>query len=143
MNYAIKIESPECDPIEIGNPEDTENQNWITEIDVHIDTIDNDVRQKASGMLARVTIRGNFDDAIHDQLIELFNWSKELSGDKWYRDLEIKAFDGGTIKRTYVFPKMFVVDYKEFCRNSGNDTKDTFELCLTQKENNFKGIKTY
>ncbi len=143
MNYAIKIESTECDPIAIGDPEETENQNLITSVDVFIDTIDDDVRQKASGMLARVTIKGNIDDKIQDQLIELFNWSKELSGDKWYRDLEIKALDGGTVKRTYVFPKMFVVDYKELYRVTGSQQVDTFELYLTQKENNFKSIKTY
>lgn len=143
MNYSIKITSNACDPIEIGNADDTENQNFITGLDIHIDTIDDKVRQKAGGMLAKITILGKVDNSIQKQLIDIFNWSKELSGDKWYRNLEIKLFEGGSTKRTYIFENMFVVDYKELYRVTGSNSDDTFELYLTQKENNFKTIETF
>ena len=138
FNYAIKIESADTDPIEIN-----ENQSIITDVEIFIDTIDDNVRQKASGMLARLTVIGKIDVSIQDQLIGLFDWSKDLDSDNWYRNVELKIFSGKKLYRTYEFPKMFVVDYKEFYHESGNDEDGTFELYLTQKDNNFEGIKTY
>lgn len=141
MNYAIKITSSEGDPIEIGDA--SANQSFITGLDIFLDTIDDHVRQKAGGMLAKVAVFGKIDDLIQPQLMELFNWAKELNGSKWYRQLEITIFEGGEIKRNYIFPDMFVVDYKENYRVTGSNSDDTFALYLTQKENNFKTIETF
>ena len=142
MNYAIKI-TGEGDTIEIGNAEVVNSQNLISGVDIFFDTIDNDVRQKATGMLAKITIYGKIDESIQEELIKIFNWSKELNGNAWYRDLEIKIYEGGETKRNYIFPNMFVLDYKEIYRVSGSNANDTFELYLTQKENNFDKIDTF
>ena len=138
FNYAIKIESADTDPIEIN-----ENQSIITDVEIFIDTIDDNVRQKASGMLARLTVIGKIDVSIQDQLIGLFDWSKDLDSDNWYRNVELKIFESKKLQRTYEFPNMFVVDYKELYHASGEQKEGTFELYLTQKDNNFEGIKTY
>ena len=94
-------------------------------------------------MLAKVKISGTIDESTQKALVEIFNWSKELSGDKWYRKVEIKILSGGEMKRDYTFENMFVVDYKENYKVSGTQDKELFELFLTQKENNFKNIETY
>lgn len=143
MNYAIKITSEGGDTIEIGDASAVNNQDLIKSVDIFFDTIDDDVRQKASGMLAKITIGGKIDIGIQSELMKIFEWSKALESDKWYRDLEIVIYEGGTTVRNYIIPSVFVVDYKEMYRVSGTNANDEFELKLTQKQNNFDKIETF
>ena len=140
--YFVEISSASCNPIVLGDENDAQN-NSVSGVEIFFDTIDNDVRQKAGGMLAKVKISGTIDESTQKALVEIFNWSKALSGDKWYRKVEIKILSGGEMKRDYTFENMFVVDYKENYKVSGTQDKELFELFLTQKENNFKNIETY
>ena len=140
--YFVEISSPSCNPIILGDESNAQNKDVIG-IEIFFDTIDNDVRQKAGGMLAKIKIIGEIKESTQKSLVELFNWSKELGGDKWYRKVEIKILSGGELKRNYSFENMFVVDYKEIYKVSGTQDREQFELYLTQQENNFKDIETY
>lgn len=152
MLYSIKITAEDGEVIEIGKEDKESENNLITEVTIHMDTVSNDVSNKSTGMLAKIKICGviSFDD-IGDELLKIFNWSKELKSDKWYRTLEIKIKKDMNIDyRTYTFEKVFVVDYLEIYKTEmdskqENSTADKthFELYLTQQENNFKTIEAY
>ncbi len=148
MIYNVKITSDKADEIEIGKSDKEEERNLITGIEILMDTVNDDVRQKSPAMLAKITIRGQISDIINSELMGLFNWSKELDESKWYRKLEmqVKTSDD-VVLRTYEFENVFVVDYLESYTTEGEQdstsSKEHFELKLTQKENNFKKIETY
>lgn len=142
MQYELKIESPE-DSIEI------KEKGMITSAEVFFNTINNETRAKSNAILAQVTICGKIysgsKDDITDRAVKISNWAHDLNESSTYRNvkLTIKG-DGGAELRYYEIPDMFVCDYKEIYKADGNG-KDTgtFELKLTQSENNLSGIKTY
>ena len=142
MFYTINIKSKDNEEIIFGK-NDSE-KDVITDVNVILDTIDDNVRQKSNIMQAKVTIKGKIAKEIMPELIKIFNWSKDADKEKWYRSLEIKIFESeGSVIRKYNFEQMFVVDYFEFYNVEGNNKDDRFELKLTQLENNFKTIVTY
>lgn len=151
MLCSIKITSEDGEVIEIGKDGVEAEKDFITDVKIHMDTVNNDVRQKSNAMLAKITIFGSIDEKIKDELLKLFNWSKELNKNKWYRTLDIKISVDGVdgYYRKYIFEKVFVVDYFEVYKNESsqgdasatNADKDHFELYLTQQENNLKTIE--
>ena len=148
MIYSIKITSEDGEVIELGN--DTEEKSLITDIKIHLDTINDNVSEKAMGMLAKIAVKGiiSNSEAAKKKYIDLFKWSKSLSRNQWYRSLVIKSYVDGTqdVHRTYQFDNVFVVDYiEEYSTTTANNDgkKDRFELYLTQKENNLQNIDTY
>mgnify|MGYP006988835312 CR=1 FL=1 len=152
MLYSVKITAEDGEIIEIGKDGEEKEQHAITEVTIHMDTVNNDVSNKSNAMLAKIKICGaiSFDD-YGSELLKIFNWSKELKSDKWYRSIEIKIKeDMDNTYRTYEFEKVFVVDYLEIYKtendskqDASNDDKTHFELYLTQQENNLKNIKAY
>ena len=149
MIYSVKITSEEGEIIEFGT-DNTEENGLITDVKIHFDTTNNDVSKKAMGMLEKITIKGKILDSesVKKKYIDLFNWSKSLSKNQWYRSIVIKAYvgeDQDEVYRTYQFDNVFVVDYvEEYSSSTKDDTgKDHFELFLTQKENNLQTIETY
>ncbi len=152
MLFSIKITSSDGEIIEIGKADTPAEKNLITNIDIHMDTVNNNVSNKSNAMLAKITIFGSIDEAINSEILKLFEWSKESHKEKWYRTLEIKIkTDESTPYRTYSFENVFVVDYIEHYKvesaqgdeSATNADKDHFELYLTQKENNFESIEAY
>lgn len=152
MLYSVKITSEDGEVIEIGKEGIEGEKNLITDFSVHMDTIDNDSRQKSMAMLAKITLKGSIDEIISGEIIGLFNWAKALEKNKWYRSLEVKVkIDMNETFRTYQFDNVFVVDYLEVYKTESaqgdssatNADKDHFELYLTQKESNFKNIESY
>ncbi|MBR6012745.1 MAG: hypothetical protein IK062_03055 [Selenomonadaceae bacterium] len=149
MTYSIKITSEDGEVIEIGN-DSSDETGLITDVKIHLDTVKNDVSEKAMGMLAKITVKGiiSNEESIKKKYIDLFNWSKSLSKNQWYRTILIKSYideDHEDVYRTYQFDNVFVVDYiEEYSATTKEaDGKDHFELYLTQKENNLKSIETY
>jgi hypothetical protein len=147
MLFSVKITSEDGEIIEIGKDDVENEKNLIQDIEIHMDTVNNDVRQKSNAMLAKIKIHGSMKPIIKDELLKLFNWSKALTQDKWYRTIEIKIkTDLNTVSRNYILQKVFVVDYIEFYKNDDveeNSSADYFELYLTQQENNFKTIESF
>lgn len=152
MIFSIKITSSDGEIIEIGKPDTPEEQNLITDLEIHMDTVNNNVSNKSNAMLAKITIFGSIDELINSEILKLFEWSKESHKEKWYRTLEIKIkTDASKVLRTYSFENVFVVDYIEHYKvessqgdeSATNADKDHFELYLTQKENNFGTIEAY
>lgn len=146
MIFSIKITSEDGEVIEIGKDGKEEEKDLIKDIVLHMDTVNEDSRNKSNAMLAKIQIIGAIDPEIADELLNLFNWSKDLEEKKWYRNIEIKVKTSmGSVFRTYVFPKVFIVDYLEFYTTESDTNKmvDQFQLYLTQKENNFKNIEAF
>ena len=81
--------SEDGEVIEIGK--DEKEQNFITDVVIHMDTVNNDVRNKAPAMLAKIEIHGAINSEVGDRVLKLFEWSKELNEKKWYRTITIKA----------------------------------------------------
>lgn len=145
MLYTVKITSSDGkDVIEIGKiaEENKDEKTIISGIDVMLDTIDENVRQKSNAMLAKLTIYGEIRLEVTNKLIDLYNWARNSNQNKWYRtvEIEIKSSEEDVVRR-YIFEKMFVVDYKESYKKEDNDCH--FELVLTQKENNLDNIETF
>ena len=147
MLYTLTITPDDGkDIIKIGSfgDDDKIEKNLITGIDIKLDTTDDNVRQKSNAMLAKITVYGEMKNEVTKKYISLFEWAKEQDQKRWYRTVEIEIKSSQSdIVRSYKFEKMFVVDYKEFYKEEKNDNKDTFELVLTQKENNLDNIDTY
>ena len=146
MIFSIKITSEDGEVIEIGKEGKEKEKNLITNVEVHMDTVNNDARNKSNAMLAKIKIIGKINSEISNEVLSLFNWSKELDQKKWYRTIEIKAKSSlDTNFRTYIFEKVFIVDYIESYKAEieGTSEADQFELYLTQQENNFKTIEAY
>ena len=150
MLFSIKITSENDEVIEIGKEEKPDEQNVITNVEILMDTVENEVSNKSNAMLAKIKIFGEIKAEIKSELLKLFEWSKASSEEEWYRTLEIKikiAKDKNY--RSYKIAKVFVVDYFEIykgeslrSKNSNNiEDRDHFELYLTQKENNFDNIE--
>ncbi len=146
MNYYVKITSQDGKSIEFGDigfGQDTEKyKDQITNIEVFLDTVNNDARTKNDTMLAKVEITGKIDANVTDKLIELFEWSIDFKVESEYRKLEIRILESQNLVRTYIFDKMFVVDYKE-TYSSDEQGRSEFVLKLNQQENNLKTISTY
>lgn len=144
MIFSIKITSEDGDVIEIGKEGLMENEmNLIKDVTIYMDTVNNDVRDKANAILAKIKINCRIDDRISDEVLKIFNWSKELDEKKWYRTIEIKIKTSmNNVFRTYIFEKVFIVDYVEYY-DYDKDLIDHFELLLTQKENNLNTIEAF
>ena len=144
--YDIEILSGEGEPIVIGK--DSGQKDYITDIDIKLDTVDENVSLKSASMLAKIVIRGTIENEITKELINLFNWAREETESKCYRKLIIRIKnDDSTIRRTFEYEKVFVVDYYEEYHADGEkqDAKgrSKFVLSLTQKKNMLSSIKNF
>ena len=142
MQYSIKL-TGDGKEIFFGAADD--DKGIIKSVEIYLDTIDDAVRSKSDAMLSRIKIVGKIQENTSQRLIDVFNWSLEMSSEKIYKKLEIGIYNSEKILRQYIFPEMFVVDYKEVYTADGHDKdeKPYFELYLTQKENNLKAIDTF
>ena len=149
MVFIVKITAEDGSVIELGKTEQEENNqgNCLTDVNIYLDTIDNDAKQKSSAMLAKIEVFGKIyeESNLKTMYKSLFDWAKSLEKNQWYRtvDIEIKDDGGEETFRKYHFEKVFVVDYKEFYGKNNDMKENHFKLFMTQKENTFKTIETY
>lgn len=151
MLYIVKIITPGDDKsiIELGKTEQEENNqgNCLTDVNIYLDTIDNDTKQKSLGMLAKIEVFGKIyeGEKLKSMYKALFDWAKSLDKSQWYKTVEIEIKDDGgqDTFRKYHFENIFVVDYKEFYGKNNDRKEDHFELFMKQKENGFKSIETF
>lgn len=143
-NYAFTITSPEAGEIKIGFDDDS-----VKSINVSIDTLDDNVTQKSSAMLARIRIVGDITPNNSKALSEIFKWSVDFKRASTYREIKIESRGlEDDIPRTYEMDKVFVCDYSEFFginkEGSGaGEQRPCFELKLTQFQNQWEGVKIY
>ena len=136
ISYELKVESGD-EAIEITA------EGTIYFAEVFLDTINNDTQKKSNAILARVTIQGNIDASINDNLIKFSEWARDLNAKTTYRKVTLTVKkDATTILRMYEIPDMFVCDYREVYGNPSDDKTAFFELNLTQKETKLKDFKT-
>lgn len=128
-----------------GGDNPIELKEQITGAEVFMDTINDNVENKSSGMLAKLTLSGKIREQDSAIFIELFNWSKDFKAKTQYRKVEMAV--GGaedTIYRSYEFGKMFVVDYKEtYAADKNQNQTGEFELKLTQQDDNWESVDSF
>lgn len=143
-NYRFTITAENAsgiEPIKIGYDDDS-----VKSVSIDIDTLDDNVSQKSSAMLARVTIKGAITSDNHEELKKIFEWSKDFKKASTYRQIQIESqmlTDDDV--RKYVLDQVFVCDYKESFGVSkegvdGGEKRPEFELKLTQFQNNWDGV---
>ena len=150
MVFIVKITSDDGSVIELGKAEQEINNqgNCLTNVNIYMETLDKISKKKSQAMLAKIEVFGKIDaeESKNLKLLykALFDWSKSLDKNQWYRtvDIEIKDDGGNDTFRKYHFEKMFVVDYKEFYDGTNNEN-NRFELYLTQQELQFKTIEVF
>lgn len=148
MIYMVTITAEDGSVIELGKEVTDANQsNTITDVEIFLDTSDENSSQKSLGMLAKIKICGKILDDSADSKKKcnaLFNWAKALEKNQWYREVVVEILtDSENVFRTYRFEKMFVVDYKENYSKANRTNEASFELKLTQQENWLHKIETY
>ncbi|MBQ7609323.1 MAG: hypothetical protein IJU76_15350 [Desulfovibrionaceae bacterium] len=135
--FIVTVEKEGKPTIKLGD----ENDENITDIVVHLDTIDNNIRDKSGAMLARIIVKGDIKDPTNKKLADVFDWAKDFTKAGGYRKVTIDIKEEGTRMRTYRFEDVFVRDYTESFAESGG--KNIFTLEMTQKENTLaKAITT-
>lgn len=89
-----------------------------------------------------VTISGTVIKDVTEQLIQIFDWSRDFSENGVYRTVTIKEKQENdtNFMRTYIFPKMFVLGYSE---KMGTDNASMFELRLRQRKGELNTIETF
>lgn len=154
LRFMVDIESADGTAIRLGGPDaDGVLSADVTDVEVLLDTHDDQVTEKASGMLARVTVKGAIAKDDNPELLKVFAWAKDFDEDTTYRKVKITVYsdDKGKVFRTYEFEEMFVRDYEESYvvteksdDNKGN-VKETraFALYMTQIKNKLDKVKSY
>lgn len=141
-NYKFTITADGAPEIKIG----FDNDDSVKSVKVEIDTLDNNVSQKSSAMLARITIKGEITENNSGELTKIFEWSKDFKKATTYRKIKIESQaleDSPT--RIYELDQVFVCDYSESFGVTkegadGGTQRPEFELKLTQFQNNWTGV---
>lgn len=131
-----------------GGDNNIEMTTQINSAEVLLDTINDNVMTKSNGMLAKLTITGKIKEEDSAPYLELFRWAKDFKSKTQYRKVELSIFgaeDEGGKYRRYEFGQMFIVDYKETYpeNKSGVAQTGTFELKLTQKDDNWDSVESF
>ena len=118
----------------------------IEKIDIFFDTIDDNVKKKSGGMLAKIEIKGKIpkNPEFMKKFRKLSEWTRDNSSETQYRDICIGVkSDKDRFQVVYSIKNVFVVDYREVYVIDDKNTDenyDRFELYLTQEQNNMDKI---
>lgn len=121
----------------------------LTGVDVKFDTIDENVKEKSHGMIARVTVRGQIIKQNHKAIKDVMQWAIDNDGETEYRQVVVEMIVAKNEEPYgYEIPEMFVVDYEESYHQEGEDdtatsVPDTFELKLSQHKSLLDDIKVF
>lgn len=139
MSYFKMIVSGGENPIQLDKD--------ISEVDVTLDTINNDVMSRSNGVLAKLCVKGSIDETNSGPFLELFRWATDFNSETQYRKVEVYLYTGSNETggyRRYEFGKMFVVDYQEvYTSSQDNNQYGSFELYLTQKDDNWDSVESF
>ena len=129
MHYTIEITGKSCSPIKF----DSEAESKVFEsLDILIDTVDENVNDRSTNVLNRVTLKVKIDETTSEQCKLLMEWALMSKNEDVHRvvQIDIENTRGETV-RSFRLEEMFVEDYAE--RYGKEDGGDYFELKLIQK----------
>lgn len=138
MFYYIKITSETGKEIVLDGRDGSDMQKYIKSVHVWVDTVEDNVSNRASNVLNRVTINLDVDSTTNAICKDLMDWALIASGEGVYRLVHIDVYDDKKqVIRSFDIQNMFVEDYQEtFC--SGKNC--VAELKLIQQANNAKNF---
>lgn len=112
----------------------------IESVDIFFNTIDNNAKNKSSGMQAKIEIKGKIPalPELMRTFLKLSEWARDDTYDTQNRNIciGIKAKDD-KFQVVYSIKNVFVVNYREIYSKDG----DRYELYLTQEEGNMDKIE--
>lgn len=128
-----------------GGDSPIEMTKQITSVDVAFVTVNKDVVNKSSGMLAKATITGRIKPEDTNTCLALFKWAKDFKAKSQYRQVSIEVGEADdSIYRKYDLGKMFVVDYiEQYVSNKDENQTGQFELKLTQQDDNWDCVESF
>ena len=135
MFYYIKITSETGKEIEIDGRDGSDMQKFLKSISIQIDTVDENVSNRASNVLNRVNLTLDIDSKTNAVCKSLMDWALASSGEDVYRLVHIDIYDSTQVIRSFDIPKMFVEDYDE---SFVGERDNTANLKLIQQANNAK-----
>lgn len=138
MFYYIKITSETGKEIEIDARNNTDIQKFLKSVVICVDTVDDNVSNRASNVLNRVNVTLDIDSTTKAICKDLMDWALASSGEDVYRLVHIDVYDDKEqVIRSFDIQKMFVEDYQEAFINGQNCVA---ELKLIQQANNAKNF---
>ena len=137
MFYYIKITSDTGKEIEIDGRDGSDIQKFLKSVSVCVDTVDDNVSNRASNVLNRVTVKLDIDSTTNAICKDLMDWALASSGEDVYRLVHIDVYDDKQVIRSFDIQKMFVEDYKE---GFVGERDCVAELKLIQQANNAKNF---
>ena len=115
----------------------------IDSVDIFFNTIDNNAKNKSSGMQAKIEIKGKIPGSpeLMRTFQKLSEWARDDTYDTQNRNIciGIKA-NNDRFQVVYSIKNVFVFNYREIY-SKAND--DRFELYLTQEEGNMDKIEIF
>ena len=138
MFYYIKITSETGKIIEIDGRDKEKIQDALESLEIFIDTVDENVNNRASNIINRINIKLKLNEATNSICKDFMDWALESSGEDVYRLVHIDVYDTlPQVIRSFDIQKVFVEDYKESF--IGREVT-TAELKLIQQSNNSKNF---
>lgn len=112
----------------------------ITSYEFKMNSAD-DTTAKDKNIMVELHIKGEYRVEVADQASKFIaEWALEETGAA-YKYVELIRFDENKIRKRYVFPKAFVVDYVE--KNEGNSDNPTFELFIKENKDDRRAFKMF
>ncbi|EXM40274.1 hypothetical protein RASY3_09245 [Ruminococcus albus SY3] len=137
MFYYIKITSETGKEIEIDGRDGSDIQKFLKSVCVCVDTVDDNVSNRASNVLNRVNVKLDIDSKTNSICKDLMDWALASSGEDVYRLVHIDVYDDKQVIRSFDIQKMFVEDYEEDFNGERDCSAD---LKLIQQANNAKNF---
>ncbi len=138
MFYFIKITSEAGKEIVIDGRDGSAMQQFLKSISVCVDTVDDNVSNRASNVLNRVNVKLDIHSETTAICKDLMDWALASSGEEVYRLVHIDVYDEKQVIRSFDIQKMFVEDYTE---DYVGKEKNIAELKLIQQANNAKNFQ--
>lgn len=99
------------------------------------------VLKKDASIMPELTIEGEYPDNVADAVSQfMVNWAMEIASAA-YKYVELISFNDKKIRKRYVFPAAFVVDYDENVEEAGQAVK--FKLFIKLDKDSRNEFKIY
>lgn len=139
MFYYIKVTAKSGKEIELNGKEDGPIKAYLKRVSVKIDTVEENVQNKASNVLNKVELELDINENTNQICKDFMDWSLSDSGDDIYRTVHIDIYNTSKVIRSFDLEEMFVEDCFEEYEKKDNKDNGLFTLKLIQQAN--KGDK--
>lgn len=97
---------------------------------------------KDFNIMPELTIEGEYPAEVADKASQFMaEWATEASSGTAYKYVELMRFDKEKIRKRYVFPNAFVVDYDEWVENAAGEV--SFKLYIKQHKDKKTAFKMF